>query len=94
MADIHCVRCEEDAPAVQGFITFAGEFGEEVRGRVCQACWDEWLEMQIKVLNEFRLHMGEATHRKMIQDYAFKFFRMDGGDGNLGAGPEGGLVEE
>ena len=94
MSEIDCVRCEETTVGVQGLITFAGEFGDEVRSRVCQACWDEWSEMQIKVLNEFRLHMGEASHRKLIQDYAYKFFRMDGGDGSLGAGPEGGLSGE
>jgi hypothetical protein len=59
-----------------------------------KACWAEWFEMQIKVLNEFRLHMGEPAHRKLIQEYATKFFRMDGGDGSLGVGPEGGLIGE
>ena len=92
MADIKCVRCEEMSPSIEGFISFAGDFGQDIRARVCQACWEEWSDMQIKVLNEFRLHMGEASHRKQIQDYAFRFFRMDGGDGLLGAGPEGGLV--
>jgi Fe-S cluster biosynthesis and repair protein YggX len=93
LADINCVRCEESGPAIQALITFAGAFGDDIRGRVCQACWEEWSDMQIKVLNEFRLHMGEASHRQKIQDYAFQFFRMDGGDGDLGAGPEGGLVD-
>lgn len=94
MADVPCVRCEQDGPAITGLLTFAGEFGDDVRSRVCQACWAEWFEMQIKVLNEFRLHMGEPAHRKLIQEYATKFFRMDGGDGSLGVGPEGGLIGE
>ena len=91
MADINCVRCEKTGPAIEGLITFAGDFGADIRARVCHLCWEEWSEMQIKVLNEFRLHMGEASHRQQIQNYAFQFFRMDGGDGQLGAGPEGGL---
>lgn len=94
MAELSCVRCEENGSAIQGLITFAGSFGDDIRARVCQPCWEEWSDMQIKVLNEFRLHMGEASHRQKIQDYAFQFFRMDGGDGLLGAGPEGGLTED
>ncbi len=94
MADIYCVRCEQNGPEIEGLITFAGVFGTDIRARVCQPCWDEWSEMQIKVLNEYRLHMGEPSHRQQIQDYAYRFFRMDGGDGDLGAGPEGGLTDE
>ena len=92
MADIYCVRCEETGPAIEGLITFAGAFGADIRARVCHACWQEWSDMQIKVLNEFRLHMGEPSHRQQIQDYAYKFFRMDGGEGLMVAGPEGGLA--
>jgi len=93
MAETNCVRCEENGQQITGIISFAGDFGKDVRERVCLGCWAEWSEMQIKVLNEYRLHMGEPSHRQLIQDYAYKFFRMDGGDGSLGAGPEGGLEE-
>ena len=30
-------------------------------------------------------------HRKVLQEFANRFFCFDGGDGELGAGPEGGL---
>jgi len=49
------------------------------------------LDMQIKVINEYRLHLGEASHRQFLQDTATRFFCLDGGDGTLGSGPEGGL---
>jgi hypothetical protein len=44
------------------------------------------------VINEYRLHMGEAAHRATLADFARRFFRLDGGDGSFGTqGPEGGL---
>ncbi len=46
----------------------------------------------MKVINEFRLHMGEAAHREVLYNHAAQFFRFDGGDGAFAsAGPEGGL---
>ncbi len=91
---VMCNRFKEELPAVQGRLSFAGEFAERIRTGISQRAWDEWVEMQIKVINEYRLHMGEASHRKMLQEFAEKFFCFDGGDGSLGPGPEGGLSGE
>jgi len=88
---VKCSRYGEELPAIQTRITFAGDFGARVLANVSQKAWSEWLEMQIKVINEYRLHLGEAAHREFLQDAAARFFRFDGGDGSLGAGPEGGL---
>lgn len=88
---VNCSRLERELPAIQTRIGFVGEFGEKVLANVSQEAWTEWLEMQIKVINEYRLHMGEPEHRKVLQDAAETFFRFDGGDGTLTAGPEGGL---
>ena len=86
-----CSRLKEALPVIESRITFVGELGERIRAEVSQAAWDEWMEMQIKVINEYRLHMGEPEHRQVLKDVAFKFFCFDGGDGSLGQGPEGGL---
>ena len=86
-----CSRYREVLPAITGRITFAGAFGERVRQNVSQRAWTEWLAMQIKVINEYRLHLGEPAHRQFLEDTAARFFAFDGGDGSLGKGPEGGL---
>lgn len=91
MADVSCVRCEQDKPGISSRITFSGSVAERIRSSICQDCWNEWMEMQIKVINEYRLHMGEPSHREALRDFAIRFFRLDGGDGSLGPGPEGGL---
>lgn len=88
---VFCSRLKQELPAISGRITFAGPFGERILKSVSQKAWIEWLDMQMKVINEYRLHMGEASHRQFLQEMASKFFGFDGGDGTLGAGPEGGL---
>ena len=88
---VMCSRLGKELPAIQTRICFVGEFGQQIMESVSQEAWNEWLEMQIKVINEYRLHMGEPAHRQALADAAAKFFRFDGGDGSLGGGPEGGL---
>lgn len=90
---VMCSRFQEELPAISTRLTFAGDFAAKIKANVSQRAWNEWLEMQIKVINEYKLHMGEPEHRKILQQAAESFFRFDGGDGSLGmgAGPEGGL---
>jgi Fe-S cluster biosynthesis and repair protein YggX len=88
---VFCSRHKAELPAITSRLTFTGEFGDRVRANVSQRAWTEWLDMQIKVINEYRLHLGEPSHRQFLQDMAAKFFAFDGSDGALGAGPEGGL---
>ena len=71
---------------------FSSELGQSIHESICDACWQEWIAMSIKVINEYRLHMGEPEHRRVLEEHAARFFRFDGGDGSFdAAGPEGGL---
>lgn len=88
---VMCSRLKQELPAITSRLTFAGDFAEQIRQNVSQRAWSEWLEMQIKVINEYRLHLGEPSHRKFLEEMATKFFCLDGSDGDMGAGPEGGL---
>ena len=88
-----CTRCESAIPGVEGFIPFVGELKARIAAEICNGCWLEWKDLQIKIINEYKLHMGEPEHRKVLDDHANKFFRFDGGDGTLSSpGPEGGLL--
>jgi Fe-S cluster biosynthesis and repair protein YggX len=89
---VYCSRLKRELPAIKTRLSFAGPFGERVRDSVSQEAWNEWLPNQIKVINEYRLHMGEPAHQKHLQEIAARFFCFDGGDGSLGSpGPQGGL---
>ncbi|MEC9073384.1 MAG: Fe(2+)-trafficking protein [Myxococcota bacterium] len=90
-----CTCCGESEERVQSFIPFVGEIRDRIQAEICPTCWTGWMDMQIKVINEYRLHMGEPEHRKVLEEHAARFFRFDGGDGSFDvAGPEGGLLGE
>ena len=81
VSEAQAARYREELPAITTRLTFAGAFGERIKQHVSQKAWNEWLEMQIKVINEYRLHMGEARHREVLAEHAAQFLRFDGGDG-------------
>jgi Fe-S cluster biosynthesis and repair protein YggX len=40
----------------------------------CQTCWNEWMTQSIMVINELKLDMSMAEHRKMLGRYERAFF--------------------
>lgn len=72
---------------------FVGPIKTRILAEICGTCWGEWKEMQIKVINELALNMGDASGRDKLYEHASQFFRFDGGDGSFGdIGPQGGLA--
>jgi Fe-S cluster biosynthesis and repair protein YggX len=58
----------------------AGRLGREIFDRVSQEAWDEWAEMQIKVVNEYRLDLSERESRAILTRQMRSFLNLDDGD--------------
>ena len=61
MAQVSCSRCGGTAEGLPQ-APLPGKTGEMVRDQVCASCWREWLGMQVKVINEYRLSPAEPQH--------------------------------
>jgi Fe-S cluster biosynthesis and repair protein YggX len=72
-----CARCQKsgEAPEVKR-IPFGPALKEKIAASVCSSCWKEWEEMEIKVINEYRLNFMEPEHRKMIQKACLEFLNL------------------
>ena len=77
MADLTCTRCENTGAAIEGRIPFVGELKDRVQAEVCDSCFRQWLELQIRLINEYRLHMGESEHREFLFRCARQFFKFE-----------------
>jgi len=51
----------------------------------CSKCWNEWKEYRIMVMNEMRLDMSMADHRKVLKKHEKIFAGV--------LTPEGGVVD-
>lgn len=73
---ITCRRCghvAEPMPAPP----MPGELGEKVRGSVCAACWQEWLRMQVMIINEYRLSLADPQTRTILTQHMREFLNLE-----------------
>ena len=64
----------ETGPAITGPVPFRSPLREEVLEKICDRCWQEWLKVQIKVINEFALNLGDSRSHDIIEAHARDFF--------------------
>lgn len=74
---VHCRKLGREAPGLDA-PPLHGPLGDEVFAHVSREAWDEWLEMQLKIVNEYRLDLGEKAHRKILVEQLRTFLNLDG----------------
>jgi Fe-S cluster biosynthesis and repair protein YggX len=68
MAMISCSRCGrsgENPPPHR--VPFTGPDKERILASICSDCWKLWEDMEVKVINEYRLSFLDAEHRGFLQ---------------------------
>jgi Fe-S cluster biosynthesis and repair protein YggX len=64
-----------DAPHAHR-VPFPPAVRERVLGAICASCWKEWEDMEIKVINEYRLNFMEPEHRALLQKTCLEFLNL------------------
>ena len=75
MSTISCARCNHEGEALAK-PPMPGALGEEVQKRICQPCWQEWMGMSVKIINEYRLQLFRPEHRKTLEDQMKLFLNL------------------
>jgi Fe-S cluster biosynthesis and repair protein YggX len=75
---VQCVKCGKEKPAIT-VPAYGGKLGEEIKTKICNDCWKEWMEQSVKVINELRLNMAEADHRKQLTNFMREFLKLPAG---------------
>lgn len=70
-----CRRCG-GGPALQKQ-PFKGELGERILAMVCQTCWNEWVRMGTRVINELRLPMHDPRAQAAYDEQMKAFLQLD-----------------
>lgn len=78
MADVACSRCGKTAPGLDA-APLPGPVGARIREQACAACFREWLGMQVKIINEYRLSPADPEQFDFLltQMKAFLSLRED-----------------
>lgn len=74
-----CVKYKEQLPGLEK-PPYRGELGSKIFENVSQKAWDEWKEMEIKVLNEYRLVLADPKQYQQLVDTMLSFLGFSDGD--------------
>ncbi len=77
---VFCHRLKKEAEGLND-PPFPGSVGEEIFAKVSQIAWNEWREMQTKIINEYRLDLSEAESRKTLMQQMRNFLSLDNQEG-------------
>lgn len=78
MAVVTCSRCKKQAPGLER-APIPGAAGQTILANVCAACWKEWLGMQVKYINEYRLDPLDPRHFEFLLEQTRAFLSLPGG---------------
>jgi len=78
---IFCYRLKRELPGLD-VPPFPGNIGEEIFNKVSQIAWNEWRDMQTKIINEYRLDLSEAKDRQTLMQQMRHFLSLDNLEGD------------
>ncbi len=74
-----CAKFKKELPGLEK-PPFAGAIGQMIFDRVSADAWEQWnKDMQIKVLNEYRLNMADPRDYKVLVDQMMRFLGLEDG---------------
>ncbi|MEZ4752696.1 MAG: oxidative damage protection protein [Bdellovibrionota bacterium] len=77
---IICKKLGEELPALNE-PPFPGDIGQEIFENISAKAWSMWADdMQIKVLNEYRLNMGDPEDYKSLIEQMMLFLNLQDGE--------------
>lgn len=69
---VHCQKLNIEAPGL-AFQTWPGELGKRIFENISQQAWDQWVNHQTMLINEYRLNPMDPKAKEMIVGEMEKF---------------------
>lgn len=74
-----CSKFKKELPGLEK-PPFGGDMGKKIFEQVSAEAWDQWSkDVQIKVLNEYRLNMADPRDYKVLVDQMLRFLGLEEG---------------
>lgn len=76
---VNCIKLEKELPGLEK-PPFPGPVGKEIYERVSEMAWKMWRDdLQIKVLNEYRLNLSDPKDYQVLVDQMLLFLNLKQG---------------
>lgn len=75
---VQCIKLGREAEGLDR-APYPGPLGQRLLESVSKEAWQQWLQHQTRVINEYRLSLSDASARKFLAEEMEKYF-FGGGD--------------
>ncbi|HFD78884.1 MAG TPA: oxidative damage protection protein [Gammaproteobacteria bacterium] len=76
---VHCVKLGKEAEGLDR-PTYPGELGKRIFENVSKEAWQQWMQQQTMLINEYRLSPMDPKARKFLEEQMEKFFFGEGAE--------------
>ncbi len=76
---VQCVRLGREAEGLER-PPYPGELGQRIFENVSAEGWQQWMQQQTMLINEYRLNMIDPKSRKFLEEQMEAFFFGEGGE--------------
>ncbi len=76
---VQCVRLKKEAEGLDS-TPWPGDLGKRIFANVSRQAWQEWIEHQTMLINEYRLVAIQPEARKFLETEMEKFFFGEGSE--------------
>ena len=70
---VHCIKLGIEAEGLDR-PPYPGELGERIYEQISKPAWQQWLEHQTRLINEYRLVLADPKAREFLAEEMEKFF--------------------
>ena len=74
---VECVKLGIEAEGLDN-LSYPGELGQRIFNSISKQAWQQWLQHQTMLINEYRLNMLEPQARDFLEQEMVKFFFGEG----------------
>ena len=72
---VQCVKCGKAGEPITDPL-FMGRMESEIKSKICKACWKEWENMKVMVINEYQVNLGEESGRELVKKQMRAFLKL------------------
>ena len=69
---VFCEYLKQDEEGLD-FQLYPGELGKRIFNSISKQAWGEWIKKQTRLVNEKKLNMMNAEHRKLLEEEMVNF---------------------
>lgn len=76
---VNCVKLGKEAEGLER-PTYPGELGKRIYASVSREAWQQWMQQQTMLINEYRLSPMDPKARQFLEEQMEKFFFGEGAE--------------